>query len=71
MHIVEVRRAGEGLVESMGRMRDWLDAQRITPRLFELNTSVFRVAFTTASEAAAFAGAFGGQMIGEPSARAA
>ena len=71
MHIVEVRRAGEGLVEPMGRMRDWLDAQRITLRLFEFDARAFRVAFATAPDAAAFARAFGGRKNGEPSARAA
>ena len=71
MYVVEVRRAGEGLAEAMGRMRDWLDAQRMTPRLFEFNARVFCVAFATAREAAAFADAFGGQIIGKPSARAA
>jgi len=71
MHVVEVHRSGNDLVEPMGRMRDWLDAQRMTPRLFEFNARVFCVAFATAREAAAFADAFGGQIIGEPSARAA
>jgi hypothetical protein len=71
MHIVEVHRIGDDLVEPMGRMRDWLDAQRITPRLFEFDTGAFRVAFATTHEAAAFAQAFGGQIIGEPRARAA
>ena len=41
MHIVEVHRSGNDLVEPMGRMRDWLDAQRMTPRLFEFNARVF------------------------------
>ena len=71
MHIVEVRRVGDDLVEPMGRMRDWLDAQRMTPRLFEFDAGAFRVAFATVPEAAAFAQAFGGQIIEEPSARAA
>jgi len=71
MHVVEVHRSGNDLVEPMGRMRNWLDAQRMTPRLFEFNARVFRVAFATTREAAAFADAFGGQIIGEPSARAA
>ena len=52
MHIVEVHRSGKDLVEPMGRMRDWLDAQRMTPRLFEFNASAFRVAFATARDRA-------------------
>ena len=71
MHVVEVHRSGNDLVEPMGRMRNWLDAQRMTPRLFEFNATMFCVAFATAREAAAFADAFGGQIIGEPNARAA
>ena len=71
MHIVEVRRVGDDLVGPMASMRDWLDAQRMTPRLFEFDANVFRVAFATAPEAAAFVQAFGGQIIGEVSARAA
>ena len=71
MHIVEVRRGGDDLVEPMGRMRYWLDAQRITPRLFEFDSGAFRIAFATAPEAVAFLQAFGGQIIGDASARAA
>jgi len=70
MHIVEVHRIGDDLV-GPSRMRDWLDAQRITPRLFEFDAGAFRVALATTHEAAAFAQAFGGRMIGEPSTRAA
>ena len=71
MHIVEVRRVGDDLVGPMGRMRDWLDAQRVTARLFEFDSGAFRIAFATASDAAAFVRAFGGQIVEEPSARAA
>jgi len=71
MHIVEVHRIGGDLVEPMGQMRNWFDAQRIAPRLFEFDAGAFRVAFAATHEAAAFAQAFGGRIIGEPSARAA
>ena len=71
MHIVEVHRIGDDLVEPMGQMHNWFDAQRIAPRLFEFDAGAFRVAFATTHEAAAFAQAFGGRIIGEPSARAA
>jgi hypothetical protein len=31
MHIVEVHRIGDDLVEPMGQMHNWFDAQRIVP----------------------------------------
>ena len=49
MHIVEVH----DLVEPMGQMRNWFDAPRIAPRLFEFDAGAFRVAFATTHEAAA------------------
>ena len=70
MYVVEVRRGGEGLAEAMGRMRHWLDAHAIEPRLFQFNRVVFRLEFEAEGEAVAFAAAFGAQMR-EPHARAA
>jgi hypothetical protein len=65
MYIVEVRRDGDELAGPMGRMRDWLDAQQIEPRLFEFDGTIFRLEFATAREAAAFAHAFDGQVGGD------
>ena len=71
MYVVEVRRAGEGLAEAMGRMCDWLDVHAIEPRLFQFDRAVFRLEFEIEGEAVAFAEAFGGHIRGEPRARAA
>jgi hypothetical protein len=61
MYIVEVRRDADELAGSMGRMRDWLDTQQIEPR-FEFDGTIFRLEFSIAREAAAFAHAFDGQV---------
>jgi len=59
----------------MAHMRDWLDTNQITPALFTMslaaNTVLFRLQFTTASEAAKFAKPFGGQVVIAAVARAA
>ena len=50
MHIVEVHRIGDDLVEPMAQMRNWFDAQRIAPGQFEFDAGAFRVAFATTHE---------------------
>ena len=75
MYIVEVPYEGEDLALPMAQMRDWLDTNQITPALFAMsvtaNSVVFRLQFTTASEAAKFAKPFGGQVVIAAVARAA
>ena len=67
MYVVKVRRRGDGgLVGPMTRMRNWLDARRIEPRVFQFDRAAFHLEFQTATEAAAFAGAFGGDSSGSP-----
>ncbi len=71
MDIVEVRCDGDGVTAVMGQMRDWLDAHRIEPRLFQLNGVVLRLGFETGRAATAFADAFDGRVLSETDARAA
>jgi hypothetical protein len=71
MDIVEVRRNGDGIAAEMNEMRDWLDAHRIEPRLFQLNGVVLRLGFDSGREAMAFADAFEGRLLSETDARAA
>jgi hypothetical protein len=70
MHIVEVCRKGKLLIIAMAEMRNWLDHNRVEPALFRLTMVpegvVFRLDFTNASDAAGFAKALKGQVIGEP-----
>ena len=48
-------------------MREWLDAQRFEPDAFEhtaeANSVTIRVQFKAESEAIAFAGTFGGDLV--------
>ena len=37
MHVVEVRRNGDGLAGPMAEMREWLDNKHIEPTLFRLS----------------------------------
>lgn len=71
MHIVEVRRNGDGIAAEMNQMRGWLDAHRIEPQLFQLNGVVLRVGFDSGGEATVFADAFDGRVLSENDARAA
>jgi hypothetical protein len=68
MYVVEIRRDGDGLAEPMAAIRTWLDHKRVQPSVFRLSMipggTVFRLEFKRASEAEAFARAFGGQVIG-------
>jgi hypothetical protein len=71
MNIVEVRRNGDGIAAEMNQMRDWLDAHRIEPLLFQLKGVVMSLGFESQGEATAFADAFDGRMLSETDARAA
>ena len=44
MNIVEIRRNADGIAAEMNQMRDWLDAHRIEPLLFQLNEGQIFVA---------------------------
>jgi hypothetical protein len=63
MHIVNVRRADGRLAETMSQMRNWLDHREIRPSLFDLQRACYRLEFVMASDAVAFAGAFGGSVV--------
>ena len=75
MHVVEVRRNGDGLAGPMAEMREWLDNKHIEPTLFRLSLipggTVFQTEFQSLTEAAFFAHAFSGHIIGEAGPRAA
>jgi hypothetical protein len=71
MNILEVRRNGDGIAAEMNQMRDWLDAHRIEPLLFQLNGAVLSLGFENGGEATAFADAFDARVLSEPDARAA
>jgi hypothetical protein len=51
MHIVEIRRNGDGIAVEMNQMRDWLNARRIMPVLFQFDGAVLRLAFNSGGEA--------------------
>jgi hypothetical protein len=72
---VEVRLIGGDLVTSMSHMRTWLDHQRIEPDAFRHSSGgagiTFRVDFKLENDAAAFARAFGGRLVGLPAHREA
>ena len=68
MYAVEIRRFGEGVSEPMLQMRTWLDCHRIEPALIRLSFHTgkeirFQLTFESASEAAAFAQAFDGEVL--------
>jgi hypothetical protein len=71
MHIVEVRRDGDGLAAPMAQMRTWLDGRGIQPTVFRMSLipggTIFRLEFRAANEAGAFARALGGRVITERS----
>ena len=66
MYRVDICRPGDELTSAMGRMREWLDRRRIEPSAFRHEfvdgIAAFRVTFSVASEATAFAEMFGGQI---------
>ena len=70
MHIVEIRRGGEGLAAPMTQMRMWLDARRIEPATFGMSltagSTIFRLTFRDRRHAVAFARAFSGTVLPEP-----
>ena len=75
MNIVEIRRDGDSLSGPMAAMRIWLDVHQIEPKLFQLSVIgggvIFSLQFENAGEAAAFARALGGTVIGNQDALAA
>ena len=72
MHIVEIRREGDGgLAEMMRQMRGWLDHHQVVPYLFRIGGNAFHFEFVTEDEATAFAIAFHGHVVGELEVRAA
>jgi hypothetical protein len=68
--IAEIPVAEDDLNERMNRMRAWLDHQRVEPSVFRLSQTddrqVVRAFFKAESEAAAFAGEFGGSVVSLP-----
>lgn len=70
LYTVEVRLIGGDFIASMAQMRTWLDHQRIEPDAFRHSSGgagvTFRVDFKMEAEAASFARAFGGRLIGLP-----
>ena len=71
MDIVEVRRHGYSVAAEMGQMRDWLNARRIVPVLFQFDGAVLRLGLESEDEATALADAFDGRVLSEADARAA
>jgi hypothetical protein len=70
LYTVEVRVIRGDLVASMSQMRTWLDHRRFEPDAFCQSSGgpgvTFRVDFKFENEAAAFAEAFGGRVLGLP-----
>ena len=71
MDIVEVHRHGYSVAAEMGQMRDWLNARRSVPVLFQFEGAVLRLGFESEGEATAFADAFDGRVLSEADAGAA
>ena len=67
-YTVEVRVVGGDLPASMSQMRSWLDHNRCEPDAFRYSagtpTTTFRVDFKRSADAAVFAEAFGGRILG-------
>jgi hypothetical protein len=66
---VQIRLASGEMAVRMSDMRQWLDLNRFEPDAFEYrrmdaNGAVYRVDFEVPSEAAAFAEAFAGTVVG-------
>jgi hypothetical protein len=55
MDIVEVLRNGYSVAAETGQMRDWLNARRSVPVLFQFDGAVLRLGFESEGEATAFA----------------
>ena len=70
LYTVEVRLIGGDFIASMAQMRTWLDHRRIEPDAFRQSSGgagvTFRVDFRIKAEAADFAKAFAGRLIGLP-----
>ena len=70
MDIVEVHRNGYSVAAEMGQMRDWLNARRSVPVLFQFEGAVLRLGFESEGESTAFADAFDGRVLSEANASA-
>ena len=69
LYNVQVRLESGELAVRMSEMREWLDRRGFEPEVFEyrrmdVDGVVYRVDFKLASEAAAFAEAFDGNVVG-------
>lgn len=68
VYTVEVRLIGDDLRTFMSQMRTWLDHQRFEPDGFRCSrgspVTACRLEFKAQEEAAAFAKAFGGRVLG-------
>ncbi|MGE5268695.1 MAG: hypothetical protein ACM3JG_03365 [Thiohalocapsa sp.] len=75
LYTVEVRLIGGDLLAAMSEMRTWLDHKRYEPDAFRASRgtpiTTCRLDFKAADEAAAFAKAFGGRMLGSTETAAA
>ena len=69
LHSVQIRLESGEMAVRMSEMRQWLDRKGFEPDAFEYrrmdaNGVVYRVDFKVAGEAAAFAEAFAGAVVG-------
>ena len=69
LYSVQIRLDSGEMAVRVSEMREWLDRQGIEPDAFEYrrmdaNGVVYRVDFKVVGEAAAFAEAFGGTVVG-------
>jgi hypothetical protein len=72
---VEIRLIGSDLANTMRRMRLWLDHRKVVPHAFRQSTCpgglALHVEFNVQAEAADFAAAFEGRVLGAPPAYSA
>ena len=70
VYTVEVRLVGSDLLASMSDMRTWLDHRKVEPDAFRISrgnpVTTCRLDFRIENEAAAFATAFQGRLLGVP-----
>jgi hypothetical protein len=69
LYSVQVRLEGGDIADRMAEMRQWLDREGVEPGLFryrrmDADGVLCRVDFKSAGEAAAFAEAFAGTVVG-------
>lgn len=70
VYTVEVRLIGSDMLVSMSDMRTWLDHRKVEPDAFRISrgtpVTACRLDFKFEDEAAAFATAFNGRLLGSP-----